>query len=293
MSRDAEVQSALARDLAPEVTDPFLPMPYRVVSHHYETADTVTQELASLNGAALAFKPGQFNMLSAFGVGEVAISISGASDDGVRLQHTIRAVGAVSTALAESEVGKIVGVRGPFGTDWGVDDIGSNDVVVVAGGIGLAPLKCVVTSLLERARTGAGRLFVLVGARSPEDVVYKDELDKWRDSGAYVALTVDGAGPEWRGRVGLVTSLIPDAPFDPERSIAMMCGPEIMMRFTARALLDRGIDPASIRLSLERNMQCGIGLCGHCQVGPLLLCRDGPVVTYLGDVPDLMSRREL
>jgi anaerobic sulfite reductase subunit B len=232
-------------------------------------------------------------MLSAFGVGEIAISISGGNRTRLELEHTIRAVGPVSKALAESEVGTIVGVRGPFGTDWGLDDLANTDVVVVAGGIGLAPLKSLITSLLAPAKEQDAQLFVLVGARSPDDIVFARELDSWRAAGAYVAVTCDSAGANWKGRVGLVTSLIPDAPFEAGRAIAMVCGPEIMMRFSARALLDRGIDAARIRVSLERNMQCGVGLCGHCQLGPLLLCRDGPIVTYDGAIPALMSRREL
>jgi NAD(P)H-flavin reductase len=276
-----------------ETVDPFVPSLYRVISRRVETHDVVTQELVPLDGAPPSYEPGQFNMLSAFGIGEVAISISAAPSKGVDLEHTIRIVGPVSKALAETPVGGIIGVRGPFGTTWGVDNVEDLDVVVIGGGIGLAPLKGAITALLKRAQEGKGRLFVLVGARTPEDIVFKDEFDDWRTAGAYVAVTVDGAGPEWGGQVGLVTSLIPDAPFDAERSIAMMCGPEIMMRFVARDVLDRGISPERIRVSLERNMQCGVGLCGHCQLGPLLLCRDGPIVTYEGKVPELMSRREL
>jgi len=278
---------------APESRDPFLPALYRVVASRMETHDVVTQALAPVGGAIPTARPGQFNMLSAFGVGEVAISISGLPGPGAPLEHTIRAVGPVSRALADAEVGDVIGVRGPYGTDWGLDDIGDRDVVVVAGGIGLAPLKGVVTSLVGRSPTGAGRLFVLVGARSPEDVVFRDELVDWTAAGARVAVTVDSARPDWRGPVGLVTSLIPDADFAADRTVAMLCGPEIMMRFSIRGLLDRGVDAARIRISLERNMQCGVGLCGHCQLGPLLLCRDGPIVTYEGAVPELLSRKEL
>ncbi len=277
----------------PELGEPFLPSLYRVVNRRVETADVATLQLSPLHGPSPSFEPGQFNMLSALGVGEVAISISGGEAPGDPLEHTIRAVGPVSTALANAQVGEVIGVRGPFGTDWGVSELGNTDVVVVAGGIGLAPLKGVVTSLLERARPGKTRLFVLIGARTPGDVIFSGEFARWRAAGAYIAVTVDGAGPDWRGRVGLVTALIPDAPFEPHRATAMICGPEIMMRFSARALLDRGIDAARIRVSLERNMQCGVGLCGHCQLGPLLLCRDGPIVTYSGAIPALMSRRQL
>lgn len=291
MSTCTEVRSDDAE--APVVVDPFVPQLYRVISRRAETRDVVTQALVPLNGALPRSRPGQFNMLSALGVGEVAISISGVEDEDAQLIHTIRSVGPVSKALAGTEVGGVIGVRGPFGTDWGIDQVGGTDVVVIAGGIGLAPLKRVITALLERVRKGSGQLFVLVGARSPDDVVFRAELAAWRAAGAYVAVTVDSAGTDWRGPVGLITTLIPDAPFEADRAIAMMCGPEIMMRFSARALLDRGIETSRIRVSLERNMQCGVGLCGHCQLGPLLLCRDGPIVTYDGAVPELMARREL
>lgn len=275
------------------LTDPFVPARFRVVEHHAETSDIVTLALEPIDGAIPTPRPGQFNMLTAFGVGEAAISISGAPSETDRLLHTIRAVGPVSTALTECAVGDIVGVRGPFGTDWAVENVGTRDVVIVAGGIGLAPLRSVVVSLLERARAGVGRLYVLIGARSPDDIVFLDELPNWRAAGAHVAVTVDAADRSWRGRVGLVTTLIPDAKFDPEQSVAMLCGPEIMMRFSVRALLAHGIDAARVHISLERNMQCGVGLCGHCQLGPLLLCRDGPIVPFTGVVPELLSRREL
>ena len=271
--------------------DPFVPRCYRVVERRIETGDVSTIVLEPADGTGPAPRAGQFNMLSAFGVGEVAISVSGTRGD--LLEHTIRAVGAVSRALVESAVGTVVGVRGPFGTDWGADDVGDADVVIVAGGIGLAPLRGVVTGLVERSHTRAGRLFLLVGARTPDDVVFSSELESWRASGAYVAVTVDAAERAWRGPVGLVTSLVPAAPFDAAKTVAMVCGPEVMMRYSVRALVDRGVGAASILVSLERNMQCGIGLCGHCQLGPLLLCRDGPIVSYQGVVPELLSRREL
>lgn len=279
-----------ARPPAPR--DPFVPSRFRVAERRAETSDVVTVTLEPIDAPLPRHRPGQFNMLTAFGIGEAAISVSGGTEDRDVLRHTIRSVGPVSRALADSEVGAIVGVRGPFGTDWGLDAVGERDVVVVAGGIGLAPLRGVIVSLLDRVRRGRGRLFVLIGARTPEEIVFARELSEWSAAGAHVAVTVDAADRAWRGRVGLVTTLIPEASFDPADAIAMLCGPEIMMRFSIRALLDRGFDPSSVRISLERNMQCGVGICGHCQLGPLLLCRDGPVVDFTGPVPDLLSRRE-
>jgi NAD(P)H-flavin reductase len=271
------VASATAVDVARSALTPLL---YRVVERREETSDVVTLWLASLGGERLAFRSGQFNMLSAFGVGEIAISISGSPSDAGALRHTVRDVGAVSHALCVSEVGDVVGVRGPFGTDWGVTGcVTSEDTVIVAGGIGLAPLRGAVEELAE-SRGGAGRVFVLVGAREPSQLVFGDDMAKWEEQGVIVLTTVDRSAPGWSGRVGLVTTLLDDAGFDPQHCRVLICGPEIMMRFTARALNELGVDSSSIWVSLERNMQCGLGWCGHCQLGPLLLCRDGPVVGY-------------
>ena len=177
-----------------------------------------------------------------------------------------------------------------MGREEGIAD--GADVVVVAGGIGLAPLRGTVRDLVERQREGEVRLFVLVGARSPDQIVFDDDLTAWRAAGAEVKVSVDVAPTGWRGTVGVVTALLPDAPFNPAQTVALICGPEIMMRFTAMALVDRGVDPKCIRVSLERNMQCGVGLCGHCQLGPLLLCRDGPVVSYGGVATELLRQRQ-
>ncbi len=267
----------------------FVPDRYRVVASRRETADVVTLSLQPDTAVPPGFRPGQFNMLTAFGVGEAAISISSAPGGAGPLQHTVRDVGAVTHALCRSEVGATIGVRGPFGNDWGPDDLGGRDVVVIAGGIGLAPLRGLILLLLAEQR--ARSLTVLVGARFPDQVVFGDEFETWREAGADVRVTVDAAAPGWSGAVGVVTSLVPALPFDPGRTVALVCGPEVMMRFGARALLDRGVAAGQVRVSLERNMQCGVGLCGHCQFGPLLLCRDGPVVTY-DTVQRLLSERE-
>ena len=243
----------------------------------------VTLALEPRQGRAFDFDPGQFNMLTAFGVGEVPISISSSPGHGPML-HTIREVGAVTRALCRAPLGSPIGVRGPFGTDWGVDDFAQSDAVVVAGGIGLSPLRGAIQVLLERVGLPAGprRVVVLVGARTPDQLIYRDDLRVWETMGAQVAMTVDMASGDWKGNVGVVTQLVQGANFDVSRAMALVCGPEIMMRFAIQALIERGVLPTSIRLriSLERNMQCGSGLCGHCQLGPYILCRGGPVVTY-------------
>ncbi len=265
---------------------------YRVVGRRRETDDVVTLLLEAIDGERLSYRSGQFNMLSAFGVGEVAISISGSPGDPGPLRHTVRDVGAVSHALCVSQVGDVVGVRGPFGTDWGVSESASAlDAVIVAGGIGLAPLRGAIEELVAARREGSGRVFVLVGAREPSQRVFLDDLAAWDAAGVRVLSTVDRPAPGWNGHVGLVTTLLAVAGFDPLHCRVLICGPEIMMRFTARALEELGVDPASIWVSLERNMQCGLGWCGHCQLGSLLLCRDGPVVGYR-EACALMNERE-
>ena len=272
------------------------PVVHRVVGRRRETDDVVTIQLEPVSGTRLEFRPGQFNMLSAFGIGEAAISLSGAPRDPGPLRHTVRDVGPVSHALCQSDVGDLVGVRGPFGSDWRIGDRSEDgrdrDTVVVAGGIGLAPLRGAVQELVAASRENGGRVFVLVGARDPSQIIFNEDLQAWADDGAYVDLTVDRASAQWSGRVGLVTTLLGRAPFDPARTRALICGPEIMMRFSARSLIDLGVSPENIRVSLERNMQCGIALCGHCQLGPFLLCRDGPVVPYAPLAAELITEIE-
>jgi NAD(P)H-flavin reductase len=280
---------------APAVAGSALPRPYRVVSRRVDTVDTVTLELRHDAEPLPAFAPGQFAMLTAFGVGEVPISLSGVPDpeDGRarRLTHTLRAVGAVTRALHAAAPGAVIGVRGPFGTSWDVGSAAGHDVVIVAGGIGLAPVRPVMHAVLaERFRFG--NVVLLVGARTPADLLYPDELLRWGGAGVQVGVTVDRPSDGWAGHVGVVPALIPGARFDPSRSVAFVCGPEVMMRFTARALIDRGLPASRLRVSMERNMRCGVGWCGHCQLGPLLLCRDGPVIDYARAEP-LMNVREL
>jgi anaerobic sulfite reductase subunit B len=200
-------------------------------------------------------------------------------------------VGAVTRALHAAQPGSLIGVRGPFGTSWDVASAAGRDIVIVAGGIGLAPLRPVVLSALAD-RSRYGRIVLLAGARTPGDLLYADELERWGRDGVEVAVTVDRADSGWSGEVGVVTTLIEPAGLVPDNSVAFVCGPDVMMRFTADALAARGIPVSRIRVSLERNMRCGVGWCGHCQFGPLLVCRDGPVVSY-DRVAALMRVREL
>jgi anaerobic sulfite reductase subunit B len=267
-----------------------VPLPFRVAARRQDTADTWTVSLEPVAGG-LAVAPGQFVMVHAFGIGEVPISVSGLperEDDPLVL--TVRGVGAVTRAICGAQPGATLGVRGPFGNGWPVAQASGGDVVIVAGGIGLAPLRPVVRRVLAQ-RIRYGDVSVLYGARTPEDLLYTDELVGWAAQ-AKVEVTVDAAGAEWLGRVGVVPQLVARAPFRPDAVTAFVCGPEVMMRFTVEALRGRAVPDERIMLSLERDMRCGVGLCGHCQLGPTLVCRDGPVYSQ-AEVGRLLEVREL
>ena len=231
-------------------------------------------------------------MLTAFGIGEVPISLSGDAARPGRLVHTIRGVGAVSTALVGLRPGDAVGLRGPFGVGWPMEEAVGKDVIVVAGGLGLAPLRPALYHLFtQRARFG--EVTLLYGTRSPDDILFRHEIESWRRRlDVDIEVTVDHALADWHGHVGVVPWLIPHASFDPEESVALVCGPEVMMRFTIAALRDAGLGEDAIYLSMERNMKCAVGLCGHCQFGPVFVCRDGPVFRY-DRVRDLLALKEL
>jgi NAD(P)H-flavin reductase len=276
-------------ELAPE---PMLPAPWRVERVRKETADTFTLALAPVEPAPpLGFAAGQFNMLYVFGVGEVAISISGDPLAPSPLTHTTRAVGLVTRAMRKLKAGDTLGVRGPYGSPWPLTAAAGRDVVVVAGGIGLAPLRPVLYHLLAR-RGDFGKIILLYGTRTPQDILFRSELRRWSArNDMQVHVTVDRAEGRWRGNVGVVTTLIPHAAFDPSNTMAMLCGPEVMMRFTALELQRRGVAAERVFVSLERNMRCAIGFCGHCQFGPSFVCKDGPVFRY-DQVKPLLNVRE-
>lgn len=276
----------------PQLVDfgPMVPQPYEVRGRSRETADTWTLELVPTAGAPVDLEPGQFAMLTAYGVGEVPISLSGRGADG-SLVHTIRDVGAVTAELCRIPRGGAIGVRGPFGTTWPLRDANGADVVVLAGGLGLAPLRPAVEALLAE-RESYGRLLLLYGARTPGDLLYPQELEDWRAEGLDVHLTVDAGTRSWLDRVGFVSDLLKDVTFDAAAVTALVCGPEVMMRVTVAALLQRGVTADRVHVSLERNMSCGIGHCGHCQLGPVLVCRDGPVFAW-DEVARWLAVREL
>ena len=256
-----------------------------------ETSDVVTLELAPPDGVSHApFEPGQFHMLYLFGVGEVPISIAGEGTAGSS-EHTIRDVGAVTHGLSQLGPGDVVGVRGPFGSRWPLEHAQGRDVVIASGGIGIAPVRPIVTAVM-RQRELFDDVVVLYGARAPSELLYSREYDQWRKAGIQVEATVDHGDETWDGHVGVVTTLIRYAKVDVDDAAAFFCGPELMIRFTARELTDRGVDPQRIYVSLERNMQCAVGFCGHCQLGPEFICLDGPVFAW-PRVARLVATREL
>jgi NAD(P)H-flavin reductase len=267
----------------------YAPLPYRVRRRIRETSDTWTLELDPV-GAAIELLPGQFTMLYAFGVGEVPISVSGDLTGPGPLVHTIRAVGSVTERLCALRRGDVVGVRGPFGRGWPLELAEEHDLILVAGGVGLPPLRPVLYDVLHH-RGLYDRVALLYGARTPADLVFRHELEQWRaHPDLHVDWTVDVS--DGSCKEGLVTTLVPGVTFDPANTVAFACGPEIMMRNAVRALAEHGLPPENVYVSLERNMRCGVGLCGHCQLGPTLVCRDGPVYAW-PEVAPLLAVEEL
>lgn len=279
--------------MADHKQNPMIPENFRVKKVSKETYDTFTLDLEPTNGSEeFPFKAGQFNMLYVVGVGEVPISISGDPTKPQALIHTTRSVGTVTKAMCRLRSGDILGVRGPYGSCWPVEEAISQDVVIVAGGIGLAPLRPVIYQILAH-RKKYGQAILLYGARTPEDLLYPQEIEQWRTRfNLEVHVTVDRGTGDWHGNVGVVTTLIPKAQFDVKNTLSMVCGPEIMMRFTVMELQKRGLTNDRIYISAERNMKCGIGLCGHCQFGPTFVCKDGPVFRY-DRAAELFSKREI
>ena len=269
-----------------------VPRPFRVEKMVRDISDTFTLHLRPEEGRrAFPFAAGQFNMLYQFGVGEVPISISGDPGEPDRLIHTIRSVGTVTAGMAALKKGDVVGVRGPFGSAWPVEQAEGSDVLILAGGIGLAPLRPVIYHVIAN-RGKFGRLRILYGARTPRDILFRGQLERWSSRlDTFVDVTVDRASGDWHGNVGVVTRLIGHGGFDPDNTVAMVCGPEIMIRFTLQALADRGVGNNRIYVSMERNMKCAVGFCGHCQYGGNFVCRDGPVFRF-DRIEDIFALRE-
>ncbi len=255
----------------------------RIASIRPEIDGVATFDLTLIDGdgaEVYRFQPGQFNMLYLPGVGEAAISLCGDCRATGVWRHTVRVAGRVTQTLAGLTVGSHLGVRGPFGTGWPIDAWLGCDVILVAGGIGLPPLRPAIYELLRR-RDEFGQLSLIYGAREPRSLLYTDEYHEWRSHGLQLLTTVDRAGADWNGHQGVVTTLLErqDLP-RPESTVVAVCGPEVMIRYTALTAAKRGVANSAIWVSLERNMQCAVGLCGHCQLGPEFICKDGPVLRY-------------
>lgn len=266
----------------PAVHSPWVAHSARIVEIRPEVPGVSTYDLEFDNpdvGAAYEFRPGQFNMLYLPGFGESAISISSDPERRGSLSHTVRVAGNVTQALARKQVGDHIALRGPFGSSWPVEECKGQDIVFACGGIGLAPLRPAIYYALNH-REHFGRLILLYGARTPKDLLYTTEYDAWRDRGLEVEVTVDIGDDKWKGHIGVVPVLFYRLRLQSQQTKVMTCGPEIMMRFVVFEALARKLAPEEIFVSMERNMSCAMGFCGHCQLGPHFVCKDGPVFDF-------------
>lgn len=265
------------------MVNPYVIHPATIVEKIREAEDITTYRLQLVDVEAqrrFRFKAGQFNMVYLFGVGEVAISIVSDPDEPELLDHTIRAVGRTTKAIAALQPGDALGIRGPFGAGWPLEEGKGRNIVIVTGGLGCAPVVGAIEYIFRR-REEYGSVKILHGVKTPHDLLYRERFDAWRrHPDTEVLLTSDQPDKTWRYHVGVVTELFEQVSMDPEKSMVLMCGPEIMMRLGAPILMRRGIPATAMYVSLERHMECGIGLCGHCQMGPYFLCKDGPVMRY-------------
>ena len=261
---------------------PYALEPARIIDHRVEAEGIHTFVVRFIDSAArrgYRFEPGQFNMLYAYGVGEVPISIVSDPSDPTRLEHTVRIAGRVTSVMAQWKVGDVVGVRGPYGSSWPLQAARGRDVLIVTGGLGCAPVVGVINYIFQR-RDDYGHLHILHGVKTPNDLLYRERFDAWRrDPRTTVHLSADQPDKSWRYRIGVVTTLFDELVVAPG-TIVLMCGPEVMMEYAVRSLVRKGISESDIYLSMERHMQCAVGLCGHCQFGPLFVCKDGPVFAY-------------
>ncbi|MDX2250905.1 MAG: FAD/NAD(P)-binding protein [Nitrospira sp.] len=263
--------------------NPYLIHPATIVEKIQEAEDIHTYRL-QLNEEAtrrtFRFTAGQFNMVYLFGVGEVAISIVSDPDEPERLDHTIRAVGRVTSAIGRLRAGDTVGIRGPFGQGWPLEDARGRDIVIATGGLGCAPVVGAIEYIFRRRRE-YGAVRIIHGVKTPRDLLYRERFEAWRrQPDTEVLLASDRPDGTWRHHVGVVTELFERVPINAAKTLVLMCGPEIMMRLGVPILMNRGIPATAVYVSLERHMECGIGLCGHCQMGPYFLCKDGPVMRY-------------
>ena len=274
--------------------DPYLPRPARVVERRQESPTIFTLRLELQDPSereAYVFHPGQFNMVYLPGAGEVPISIVSDPQDPHLLDHTIRAVGRVTHGLAQVRAGEQIGLRGPYGWGWPLQESQGRDIVVLTGGLGCAPVVGAIRYVLRRRRQ-FGRLVIMQGVKHADDLIWRGSYQAWAaQPHTQVLLAADQAPEgEWPWYTGRVLDLIDQAEFDPHHCTVMMCGPEPMMWAGVDALLNRGVAAEDLWLSMERNMQCALGHCGHCQYGADFVCRHGPVFCY-HDIRDRLGRR--
>jgi len=276
------------------IADPMMPQLIRISKLVWETEHVYTIYLSPNEEMerGFIFRPGQFNMLYVYGIGEAAISISSSTYKTKTLIHTIHKVGTVTSALSKFKKGDYIGIRGPFGSGWPVEQVIGKDICIIAGGIGLAPLRPVIYSLLKN-RKDYGKVYILYGARTPQDLLYRVELEQWSKLfDVEVHVTVDRGDQSWKGNIGFAAQLLSYIELDKKNTVSMVCGPEMMMKFTVEDLLEKGLSAENVYLSLERNMKCAIGLCGHCQFGPKFICKDGPVFSY-PEISYLFEKKEI
>lgn len=263
--------------------DPYLPIEAEIIECSHETSSIFTLHLSFIERHRhhlFAFHPGQFNMVYLYGVGEVAISIVSDPDEKHVISHTIRAIGRVTKALQKLKPGDRVGIRGPYGRGWPLHKVHGKDIVIVTGGLGCAPTVSIINYILAR-RSHFGNLKILQGVKHSDDFIFRKQYEIWQQAPyTEIHIAADQAGPKWPWSIGYVTDMIDILDLKPENTIAMMCGPEMMMHTAIHALNQKGISENDIYLSMERNMECGIGQCGHCQYGGLFVCKDGPIFAY-------------
>jgi NAD(P)H-flavin reductase len=271
-------QTAIVEPIAQ--ADPMLPHRAVVCAIKPETygISTFSLEYRDSN-VPVGFQPGQFNMIHLPGFGEVAISICSDPATPRVMEHTIRYAGSVTRALGRLKIGDTVGLRGPYGNPWPMELAEGKDLMIVSGGIGLAPLRPVILQVLHH-RSSFGRVLVLYGGRTPQDLLYTDEFEQWQDAGIEMNVSVDRADENWKGQVGVIPMAFYRIRLNHRNTLVFSCGPEIMMRFVIYEAMARRIPKESIYVSMERNMKCAIGFCGHCQLGPAFICKQGPVFRF-------------
>jgi len=258
---------------------PYVPKMARVVA-----ADQMTETerffRLEMEGRPLVYEPGQFVGVTVFGVGESPISICSSPTQGDRIELTVRNIGLVTNALKTFEAGDRLGIRGPFGNGFDYEAMKGQDVLFVAGGLGLAPTRSLIRYVLD-TRDDFGKVTILVGARQPDLLLFRDELVQWTErNDVETHVTVDRGDAQWQGEVGVITRLFRKIEIDASRTYAVIVGPPVMFKFTVLEVLASGVPEHRIICSLERHMKCGIGKCGHCQIRGVYVCRDGPVFTY-------------